>query len=387
VDAEVAVIGVGTMGAMTLWQLARRGVKAVGIERFNPGHDRSGAGGESRLFRTAYLEGSHYVPLLRAARDQWRELEEETGHDLLTLNGGLMIGGADTTFLRNVRASIEDHDIAHEVLDPAAMRRRYPQHPLGDGEVAILDHESGYVRPELAVTLAADAAERHGARVVRHRAVTRIEPDASGVTIIAGDETIRARTAVVAAGAWTNALLPGLTPRLDVQRLIMTWFPARDVSRFRTDNFPIFIRQTGDYDISGWPSLDGASVKVAVNHGWDHVADPDRLDRSVDDRLTALIRNAVAELLPDLYPEPVRVGVYMDGYTADKDSFVGPVPGLDNVIVLGGFSGHGFKMSPAIGRATAELVLDGGTTLPIGHLDPQRFHPVRTVADRLGLTG
>lgn len=384
-DADVAVIGVGTMGAMTLWQLARRGVSAIGVERFNPGHDRSGAGGESRLFRTAYLEGSHYVPLLRAAREQWRELEAETGRDLLTLNGGLMIGGADTRFLRNVRASIADHDIAHETLDAADMRRRFPQHRLRDGEVAILDHESGFVRPELAVTVAADAAERHGATVVRHSRVTRLVPDASGVTVRLGDRSLRVRTAVVAAGAWTNALLPGYTPRLDVQRLIMTWFPVRDPGRFRTADFPIFIRQTGDYDISGWPCLDGASVKVAINHGWDHVADPDALDRDVDDRLTAHIRAAVAELLPDLYPEPSRIGVYMDGYTADKDAFVGPVPGLPNVHVLGGFSGHGFKMSPAIGRAAADLVTDGATDLPIGHLDPARFPLTPTVADRLGL--
>lgn len=385
-DADVAVIGVGTMGAMTLWQLARRGVRAIGVERFNPGHDRSGAGGESRLFRTAYLEGSHYVPLLRAARTRWRELEAETGRDLLTLNGGLMIGGADTRFLDNVRASIADHDIAHEELDAADMRRRFPQHRLRDGEVAVLDHESGFVLPELAVTLAADAAERHGATVVRHERVTRVEPDADGVTVVLGDRSIRVRTAVVAAGAWTNTLLPGYTPRLDVQRLIMTWFPVRDPDRFGAGDFPIFIRQTGDYDISGWPCLDGASVKVAVNHGWDHVADPDALDRDVDDRLTAHIRAAVAELLPDLYPEPVRIGVYMDGYTADKDAFVGPVPGLSNVIVLGGFSGHGFKMSPAIGAAAADLVTDGGTALPIAHLDPARFPHTPTVADRLGLT-
>jgi len=384
-DADVAVIGVGTMGAMTLWQLARRGVRAIGVERFNPGHDRSGAGGESRLFRTAYLEGSHYVPLLRAAREQWRELEADTGRDLLTLNGGLMIGGADTRFLRNVRASIDDHGIAHETLDAADMRRRFPQHRLRDGEVAILDHESGFVRPELAVTVAADAAERHGATVVRHQRVTRLDPDADGVTVVLGDRSLRVRTAVVAAGAWTNTLLPGYTPRLDVQRLIMTWFPARDPGRFRTEDFPIFIRQTGDYDISGWPCLDGASVKVAINHGWDHVADPDALDRDVDDRLTAHIRSAVAELLPDLYPEPVRIGVYMDGYTADKDAFAGPVPGLPNVIVLGGFSGHGFKMSPAIGRAAADLVTEGATGLPIAHLDPARFPQTLTVADRLGL--
>jgi sarcosine oxidase len=385
-DAEVAVVGVGTMGSMALWQLARRGVPAIGFERYNPGHDRSGAGGESRLFRTAYHEGSHYVPLLRHARTLWRELEAESGHPLLTLNGGLMIGGADSAFLTSVRRSVTDHGIDHEVLDRDGMARRYPQHPLRDGELAVLDRESGFLRPELAVTVAADAAERRGATVVRHRRVTRVEPDGDGVTVLAGGGRWRVRTAIVAAGAWTNALLPGHTPRLDVQRLIMTWFPARDPARFAVDAFPIFLRQTGPYDISGWPSLDGATVKVAINHGWDRVADPDRLDRTVADELTALIRDAVAELLPDVWPEPCRLGVYLDGYTADHDALVGRVPGLDRVVVLGGFSGHGFKMSPAIGQAAAELATDGATGLPVGHLDPARFPAVPTVADRLERT-
>jgi sarcosine oxidase len=105
-----------------------------------------------------------------------------------------------------------------------------------------------------------------------------------------------------------------------------------------------------------------------VNYGYDRVPDPHRLDRSVDDGLLTVIRDAVAGQLPGLYPEPVRVGAYMDGYTSDHHALVGPARELPRTFLACGFSGHGFKMSPAIGAAVADLVVDGHTDLPIGHL-------------------
>lgn len=372
-DADVAVVGVGTMGSMTCWQLARRGASVIGFEQFAPGHDRSGAGGETRIFRTAYHEGAEYVPLLLTAQDQWRKLEAETGRSVLTLNGGLMIGPADGDLVRSVLASATAHDLPHELLDGREAKSRYPQHRLQPGEVMVLDPQAGFLRPELAVSLAGLRAEELGARIVRHCPVTAVEPDADGVTIVTAERRWRVGQVVLTAGAWSNRLLPRHTPPLTVQRLVMTWFVARQPSRFTPERFPIFIRETGIHDISGWPSLDGAYVKVAINYGYDRVDDPDRLERSVDDGLLVTIRMAVEDLLPELVPEPVRIGAYMDGYTSDRHAAVGRPAGLPNTVIATGFSGHGFKMSPAIGLAAADLVLDGRTDLPVGHLDPARL--------------
>src|SRR5690349_25069097 len=106
---------------MALWQLARAGVDAIGFEQLAPGHDQAAAGGESRIFRTAYLEGPQYVPLLLRARELWRELERETGRSLLTLCGGLMIGAGESEAMRNVVESATSFDLPHEVLDAAEM--------------------------------------------------------------------------------------------------------------------------------------------------------------------------------------------------------------------------------------------------------------------------
>ncbi|WP_022881425.1 N-methyl-L-tryptophan oxidase [Gryllotalpicola ginsengisoli] len=382
-DAEVGVVGVGTMGSQALWQLAQRGVSAIGFEQFAPGHDRAGAGGESRLFRTAYFESSRYVPLLRLSKLLWRRLEAATETSLLHVNGALMIGEEGGDFLARVQRSIDEHGIDHEVLDAQEMQRRYPQHRISAGQAAILDRESGFLRPELAVASAARAGESLGARIRRRSRVDEIRFEDDAVTVLADGELFRFRRLIVAAGAWTSQLLLGLAPLTEVVRIAMTWWQAKQPAAYTEDVFPVFARVTDGYDISGWPSLDAATVKVGLNNGWDRVGDPDALDRTVPDALFEEIRNAVGELMPGLIPEPVRIGVYMDGYTADHDPYVGPLQWDPRVTVLGGFSGHGFKMAPAIGLAAADYATENGTELPIGFLHPNRFVTNVTAADRM----
>lgn len=371
-QAAIAVLGTGTMGAMTLWRLTRRGIPAVGLEQFAPGHDRSAAGGETRIFRTAYLEGPQYVPLLQESQVLWRELETEAGRPLLTLAGGLMIGSPSSPAIRNVLDSIRAYDLPHEILDPPAARNRYPQHQIGEDEIMVLDKQAGFLRPELAVLLAATAAERAGAAVERYTRIDAIEPGTDSVTVHADGTERRFDRVVVAGGAWSGRLLPQLAPWIQPRRLVMTWFPARQPESFTPERFPVFVRSSGSVDMSGMPSVDGAGVKISSDSE-SPIADPDSLNRTVLATDLNAVRNAVGRLLPGLYPDPIRVSAYMEGYTPDGHALVGALPGNDRVIVLAGFSGHGFKMSPVIGDIAADFILDGKTNRPVGHLAPARF--------------
>lgn len=373
-DAKVAVIGTGSIGSMALWQLASAGVDAIGFEQYAPGHDQGAAGGESRIFRTAYLEGPQYVPLLLRARELWRELERESGFDLLNLNRGLMIGHEDSEGMRNVLASARDFELPHRVLDTEDMRLTYPQHAMRDGEVGFLDEWAGVLRPEFAVLAAATAAQHRGAQLVTGAQVTHVEPYGEGVRIRCGDRTWTVEQAIVTAGPWTNRFVSSLAQHVQPRRLVMTWYhPRGAVADYLPDRFPIFIRDAGDVQVFGIPTLDGGSVKVAPHASYGQMDDADDLDHNVATADLEPINAAVAELLPALVPTPVRVAAYMDAYTSDGHALVGRMPGTSNVWLLGGFSGHGFKMAPAFGQVAAELAVDGKTSLPIEHLDPTRF--------------
>ncbi|WP_404455304.1 N-methyl-L-tryptophan oxidase [Virgibacillus necropolis] len=372
-DSDVAVIGVGAMGSMALWQLAKRGVSVLGFEQFGVGNDRSAVGGESRLFRTAYMEGKEYVPLLQEARQLWRQLEEETHNSLLTLNGGLMIGDPNTEVIKNVLKSIEDFRLEHEVIQGNEAKNRYPQHRLFPEDIMILDKNAGFLRPELATISAANQAEAHGAKIHRYSKVEEILPDNNGVTILADGKKYRVGKVLITTGAWTGKLIPKLKNKIKARRLVLTWFAAKNIDDFKPDNFPIFARMRKEFRLTGAPTLDGTMVKASNTKNPGIVPEPDSLDRDVSLEEMIEVSDAVKELIPDLIPDPVRASVYMDGYTQDDHSIVGAAPGMENTLLISGFSGHGFKMAPIIGSIAADLIIDGETFHEIEHLNPKRF--------------
>ncbi|CAM5771037.1 N-methyltryptophan oxidase [Labrys miyagiensis] len=344
------------MGSMAAWRLAKRGVSVLGFDQFAPGHDQSGAGGESRIFRTAYKEGAKYVPLLLRARELWRELEAETGIPLLTLNGGLMMGRDTTPGMVNVLATAESFNLDHEILTPRQVADRYPVHRLDPGEIAILDKAAGFLKPELAVLTAAAQAERLGARLMRYTKIRDIEPDANGVTLHSDNASWRVGKLLVTAGAWTRNLLVNSADDHKVVRIVLAWYVPKRPELFSPEAFPIFIREKDEIDFCGWPMVNGTSVKIGRNGSHGIVADADLLDRSVDASWMVRWRRMIERYLPDLHPHPVRIGAYMDGWTASGDPFIGPQPELPNTFSMYGFSGHGFKMAPALGEVAADLV-------------------------------
>jgi sarcosine oxidase len=372
-DADVAVIGVGTMGSMTLWHLARRGISAMGFEQFGIPHDRSAHGAETRIFRTAYMEGAEYVPLLRAALQGWRDLEQETGRTLLRMTGGLSIGNPADEWMQRVMISIREYQLEHEVLDAEEASRRFPQHRLLEDDAVILDKQAGYLRPEFAVASAVARAEQLGAVVHRHTRVEAIEPAGGSVYIRAGGKTRTFRKVVITTGPWASKLLPELRGSVAARRLVATWFAAKEPRLYEPDRFPIVIRHSRGMEgsVSGVPAVDGGSVKLMLDYDFG-TYDPDSLDRTLPDEELQTISTVVGERFNGLYPDPIRVGAYMDGYTKDEHAIVGIHPDAPELVVMVGFSGHGFKMAPVFGEIAADLVSKRSTQHGIDHLAPAR---------------
>ncbi|MFD1067509.1 N-methyl-L-tryptophan oxidase [Oceanobacillus locisalsi] len=373
-DAEVGIIGVGTMGSMAAWQLAKRGVSVLGFEQYGLGNDRTAAGGESRLFRTAYMEGSEYVPLLQNAKELWRGLEKESGNSLLTLNGGLMIAEEDSPVIRNILKSISDFNLSHEILKEDKARTRYPQFTFYDNDLIIFDKEAGFIRPELAVVSASLLAKKYGAEIKRFTKVEHVSSENGGVSIITDDgKTYKVGKLLISTGAWTSKLISEWKEKLIPRRLLLTWFAPKDPVHTKPDKFPIFARMRGDFRLTGAPTLEGTMVKASYTKDPLAIEDPEKLNRDVYPKELEKISESVEALLPVLFPDPVRASAYMDAYTPDDHALLGELPNWDNVFVASGFSGHGFKLSPVIGKIIAELMIDGKTESNINHLDPGRM--------------
>ncbi|HEX6682255.1 MAG TPA: N-methyl-L-tryptophan oxidase [Candidatus Limnocylindrales bacterium] len=372
-ELDAVVVGLGVMGSAALWRLARRGLNVAGIEQFEPGHARGASHGQSRIIRTAYSEGAGYVPLVREAWRLWDELSSESGTPLVQRTGGLILAPASSAALDAPVASARAHGLDYEMLDTAAIRRRFPQHLVEDGTNAFHEADAGFVRAEPAVLAAVARARAHGARVVTGTAVARI---AFPHVELADGSRLTARHIVVAAGAWHRRLLPPLASRIRVVRRLLAWFKPGDPGAYAPDRFPVFIRgdAAGERVWYGVPSVDGETVKLGV-HFWpgeDEAVDPVQGARAPDARDSRHLAELIGGRLSGLDPVPVRVQACMYSLTGDGDFLVGPVDGLPGITVLGGFSGHGFKFAPIIGEIAADLATTGQTRWDIGFLSPDR---------------
>jgi sarcosine oxidase len=367
---DVVVVGAGTMGAMTLWQLARRGVSCVAVEQFGIAHDRGAAGGDTRFFRSIYKEGAGYMPLLRRALQLWKELEAETSSRLFTRTGALYLDDDAADSIDALAAMAAASGVDHETLGAGEIRARFPQHPVTDDQRGLFDPGAGYIRADRAIASALSRAQELGAKLVLNDKVRSVTPDETGVTVETTHSRFRAKRVVLTPGPW-DALLPEEFRRhLDIAKVMLTWYLPRDPSEYAVGKYVSVVREGGRF--FGLPSNDGETIKFGDTSLLESHIDPDSLDRTVTLADLAATDEAVARYLPGVIPTTTRASIHHEAFTDDHNPIIGSLD--EPRLIFGcGFSGHGFKLAPTFGEVLAELAVVGASTHDIRFLSPQRF--------------
>jgi sarcosine oxidase len=362
---DVIVAGLGGMGSAAAAHLSQRGQRVLGLDRFQPLHTNGSSHGASRIIRQAYFEGPAYVPLLLRSYELWRRMERDAARELLTVTGGLMIGGEDSSVLRGSMESARLHALPHEVLDAAEIRRRYPTFVPAWDEIALFEPEAGFVHPERAIIAHRERALRTGAVLRFEEPVVSWDASPDRVSVTTSHGRYEAGALVVAAGAWASSLMHTLLLPLTVERQVVAWFePARDRESFEPGRLPIWIWEVGAAtQLYGFPLQDGR-VKAAFYHGGTS-ADPDAVPRTVQPEETDRIRRALAPRIPALDVPAADATTCLYTSTPDYQFVIDRHPDHSNVVVLSPCSGHGFKFVPVVGEIAADLVLDGATRHPI----------------------
>ena len=364
------------MGSAALYQLARRGARVIGIDRFGPPHDRGSSHGESRITRQAIGEGEEYVPFVLRSHEIWRQLEAETGEGLLFPVGGLLLSRAradarhhgQTDFVGRTIDVARRRAIAHEVLNAPEIQKRFPQlQPVGD-EVGYYEPGAGFLRPERCVAAQLGRARALGAVERTGEAVVRIAPGPREVEVVTDRDTYTAAQVVVTAGAWLPALLgdPYAT-LLRVYRQVLYWFAPEEPSTFAPGAFPIFIWIHGAGPAGyfyGLPIV-SAGVKLATEQFLE-TADPDHVPRAVSPaEIASMYADHIRGRIAGISDRCVRVETCLYTVTPDSRFLIDRHPDSDRIVVASPCSGHGFKHSAAIGEAIAELVLSGKSRLDL----------------------
>jgi sarcosine oxidase len=361
---DAIVVGLGAMGAATVFQLARRGRAVLGIDRHHPPHALGSSHGETRVTRLAIGEGEQYTPLAIRSHEIWREIERETGERLLVECGGLVISGSAAHanchgpgFFANTIAAAKRHGISHELLDAPAIRRRFPAFAVRDDEVGYYEPSAGYVRPEACVETQLALARGRGAILGTGETVLEVGESAGSAFVRTDRGTYRAGRVVITAGPWLPELLgPVWAGRFTVRRQVLHWFEPRRAADFAPGRFPVFIWEIAGHaePIYGFPEVPGhAGVKIATEQ-LDTATTAQAVARQVDPaEARDFFAAKVAGNLPGLTGRCLASVACLYTMTADFDFVIEPHPHFPRVLVASPCSGHGFKHSAAIGESIA----------------------------------
>ena len=363
-DADVVVVGLGALGSATAWQLARRGIRVVGLERFELGHVRGASHGDSRIIRLSYHTPA-YVRRAKAAYAAWAELEREAGTGLVTVCGGVDLFPAGAAIpLADYAHSMAAEGVRCEHLDAATARRRWPALAVPDGVSVLFQERTGIVPASRGTATMQARARAHGAVLREHVRVSELTEGPHGGRVRSADGSVlRARAAVVTADAWTNDVLAGLGLRLPltVTKEHVVHYRVTDAAAYAPGAFPVWIWMD-DPSYYGFPHYGdltaGPSVKVGQDCGGEPV-DPDARTFDPEPGYLRRMGDAVRDLIPGTGGE-ARVTTCLYTLTPDRDLVAGTVPGHEQVVVGLG-SAHGFKFAPWLGGVLADLATTGRT--------------------------
>lgn len=369
---RVAVIGLGAVGIQVLWQLSRcDGVEVYGFDAAYPGHSMAGAGGESRLFWNLELAELAYTPLIQHAADAWRELEGVSGAVLRDQTGVLVYGEEGDTQIECALQSAKLTGAAIELLSASDLRKRFPQFCFSDQSLGIWDLEGAVIRPERTVAVTAELARHNSATIHEFAPVTAIDVTGSTIRVASRVGIQQFDRVVVACGGWTTKLIPHIRDEVVTRRLTSMWFSGVDDDHLR--GFPPFLRAAPNY-CYGIPSCDARSVKLGLGFN-DHfvTGDADALPRQLtgsdlEEQLYkfAWIRE---DILPGLSFRPYRIETYVESYTRSMIEYIRVHPENENVLIMTGFSGHGFRAAPVLGEIGCQIVTKGKSELDIGFME------------------
>jgi sarcosine oxidase len=362
---DVIVIGLGGIGSAAAYRLAATpGMRILGLEQFELGHDRGASQDVSRITRRSYHR-REYVELAITAQAAWREVEQAAGETILTMTGGLDLAPPDAAeSINDYAGAMTAAGVGFEWLDAVDVARRWPQWRLDPGTRALFQEDAGIVDPERGNAAHQRLARAAGATLLEQARVTAIEDHGHELQVVIEDgRSFTTGAIVLAADAWTNELLAPLGHQLPltVTREQVTWFEAGDPAAFTPERFPIWIwlDQPSFY---GFPTYRSPGPKIAEDiggrpttaQGRTFLTDPDCLAR---------VQAFLAKRMPGAIGPAVRTKTCLYTLTPDRDFVIDRLPEHPGIVVALG-AAHAYKFAALFGTILAELALDAARLTP-----------------------
>jgi sarcosine oxidase len=389
----------GAFGAAAVLSLAREGAKVLGIDQFDPPHNKGSTHGETRATRIATFESDKLVESARRSIEICRRLEddlvaeglaeENSPIELFRRCGGIIFGrpnsegegyhGVDNPFLATLAAA-EQRDVEHDLVKNDQIRTRWPMFNPGAGEEAYFEPEAGVLFPERIVEAQLSLAARKGAWLAVNETARRFESgkNAVGITTVTANGQTRAYEAdklIITAGPWVQKVLPQeYKDMFTLQRLILFWYGLTDAAKAEYTSYRDMPRYGWAYDtgepfgkgVYGFPALDGpeGGIKIACDNGTP-VESPEAVNRHVSKAEKDGMYESIHKRMPGLSRECLKATTCLYTMTKDNKPLIGFLPDHPGVLAVSACNGAGFKHSLAFGEVAAQLVLRGSSDIDL----------------------
>ncbi|XP_037534341.1 peroxisomal sarcosine oxidase [Nematolebias whitei] len=375
---DCVVIGAGVQGSFTAYQLAQQNRNTLLLEQFVLPHSRGSSHGQTRIIRKAYSE-DFYVDMMEESYKLWAQLEKEAGVQLYRQTGLLVMGPEKSDGYLKVKTTLQRNKVPAVVLTPDNFNQHIPNLRLAEGDGALVEITAGVLYADRVLRTVQTQFEKLGGVLRDNEEVTDIKPGPC-VTVCTSAGVYVANSVVITAGPWTNALLAhtGLQLPLEVVKINVCYWKEKVSGTYHVKKrFPCFIQTEGEETkehIYGLPSNEYPGlVKICYHMG--SRTDPDQRDRQTERTDIDILRRFVARCMPGLIPEPAVVESCMYTLTPDHNFVLDCHPTYNNIIIGAGFSGHGFKFGPVVGKLLCELSLG---EVPSFDLSPFRIRRFQT---------
>ncbi len=356
---HVIVVGVGGMGSATCYQLARRGKRVLGIERFDIPHDLGSSHGYTRIIRLAYYEHPSYVMLLKRAYELWEEIEGRSSQKLLHITGSIDAGPADSWVFKGSLQSCVEHDLPHEVLTGTELSQRFPGYQLPFEILALYQPKGGFLVPERCTVAFVEAAQALGAEIHGREQVLDWEPVGDGVRVITDRAEYEADRLVITAGSWNANMLPFLNGLAVPERQVLAWLQPERPELFTPERFPVFNLLVEEGRYYGFPVFAVPGFKFGKYHHFEEIGSPDYLNYEPTRQDETMLREFAARYFPAGTGPTMTLKACMFTNSPDGHFIIDLHPEYPQLAYAAGFSGHGYKFASVIGEILADLAERG----------------------------
>ena len=357
-EYDHVVVGAGGVGSAVAYYLSRTRGRTLVLERFFENHAFGSSHGKTRLLRTAYSEGSTFVPLVLRARTLWKQLGREAGREIFRPTGVLLAGPSASPELARAKESARSNHLPYEMLDGTEAGHRFPAFRFDRRDAVVWDPGGGVLFPERAIYEFGRGARRRGTHFRWNSPVVRWKARPDGrVLLTTPRRDYVADRVVFSAGAWLATLVPELQLPLDVEQQSVYWFVPTDSDRRVYRRMPGFVWYQGEGEyFYGTPDF-GDGVKVGGSRGR-VVRDLSRRPPT-SERETRAVRGFVRNRMIGISTAPVRQVRCLYTNTPDRNFIVAVHPDHSSIVLVSACSGHGFKFTSAIGELVAQAISSG----------------------------